>query len=46
MILADKTDLVSFLQETKAAFQILAIELQREDISSDLVKSVITSLVD
>jgi hypothetical protein len=44
IILADKTDPVSFLKETQAALQILAAELQREDISSDLVKSVIASL--
>lgn len=44
IILADKTDLVSFLKEIQAAFQIMAAELQREDISSDLVRSVLTSL--
>lgn len=44
VVLADKTDPVSFLKETQAAFQILALELQREDISSDLVRSVVTSL--
>jgi hypothetical protein len=44
VILADKADPVSFLKETQAAFQILASELQRKDISSDLVASVITSL--
>lgn len=44
VILADKTDPVSFLKETQAALQILAAELQREDVSSDLVKSVIASL--
>lgn len=44
IILADKTDPVSFLQETRAAIQIIATELQREDISSDLVKSVIAAL--
>ncbi|UBF30026.1 hypothetical protein K9N68_38160 (plasmid) [Kovacikia minuta CCNUW1] len=42
--LADKTDPVSFLKETQAAVQILAAELQRGDISSDLGKSVIASL--
>jgi hypothetical protein len=44
IILADKTDPVSFLKETQLAVQILAAELQRQDISSDLVKSVIASL--
>ncbi|EKQ66790.1 hypothetical protein OsccyDRAFT_4591 [Leptolyngbyaceae cyanobacterium JSC-12] len=44
IILADKTDPVSFLQETQAAIQIMAAELEREDISSDLVKSVIAAL--
>jgi hypothetical protein len=44
VILADKTDPVSLLKETQAAFQILSAELQREDISSDLVRSVVASL--
>lgn len=44
IVLADKTDLVSFLKEIQAAFQIMAAELQRDDISSDLVKSVLASL--
>lgn len=44
IVLADKTDLVSFLKEIQAAFQIMAAELQRDDISSDLVRSVQTSL--
>jgi hypothetical protein len=44
IILADKTDPVSLLKETQAAFQILSAELQREDISSDLVRSVVASL--
>lgn len=44
VILADKTDPVSFLKETQAALQILAAEIQREDVSSDLVKSVLASL--
>lgn len=44
VILADKTDVVSLLKEVQAAAQILAVELQRTDISSDLVKSVIASL--
>ncbi|MBF2028531.1 MAG: hypothetical protein IGS48_17500 [Oscillatoriales cyanobacterium C42_A2020_001] len=44
VILADKTDSVSFLKETQAAVQILATEVYREDISSDLARSVIASL--
>jgi hypothetical protein len=44
VILADKTDLVSFMKETQAAVQIMATELQRQDISSDLVRSLIASL--
>lgn len=44
IILADKTDPVTFLKETQAAIQILANELQRGDISSDLVRSVVASL--
>jgi hypothetical protein len=44
VILADKTDPVSFLKETQSAFQTLVAELQREDITSDLVRSVIASL--
>ena len=44
IILADKTDAVSLLKEMQAAVQILAAELQRVDVSSDLVKSVIASL--
>lgn len=44
IILADKADPVSFLKETQLAVQILATELQREDVSNDLVKSVIASL--
>lgn len=46
VILADKTDPVSFLKETQAAVQALANEVQREDIPSDLARSVITSLKD
>ncbi|MCL6435842.1 MAG: hypothetical protein K6T90_16845 [Leptolyngbyaceae cyanobacterium HOT.MB2.61] len=42
--LADKTDPVSFLKEIQAAIQILAAELQREDISSDLGRSVVAAL--
>ncbi len=44
VILADKSDLVSFLKEIQAAFQILATELHREDVSSSLVKSLLDSL--
>ena len=44
VILADKADPVSFLKETGSAFQILASELQRKDISSELVTSVVASL--
>jgi hypothetical protein len=44
IILADKTDVVSLLKEVQAAAQIFATELQRQDISSDLVKSVIASI--
>lgn len=44
VILADKADPVSFLKETQAAFQILAAELQRKDISSELVTSIIAAL--
>ncbi|MBF2050964.1 MAG: hypothetical protein EDM05_009325 [Leptolyngbya sp. IPPAS B-1204] len=46
VILADKTDPVSFLKEMQAAFQILAAELQRQDISSDLIKAMIASIND
>lgn len=44
VILADKADPVSFLKETQAASQILASELKREDVPSDLAMSVISSL--
>lgn len=44
VIFADKSDLVSFLKEIRAAFQILAIERHREDVSSNLVKSLLDSL--
>lgn len=44
IILADKTDPVTFLKETQAAIQILTTEIQREDISSDLVRSLVSSL--
>ncbi|HEY9643537.1 MAG TPA: hypothetical protein V6C57_23815 [Coleofasciculaceae cyanobacterium] len=42
--LVDKTDPVSFLNETRTAIQILAAEQQRQDISSDLARSLVTSL--
>ncbi len=44
IIIADKTDAVSLLKEMQAAVQIMATELQRVDVSSDLVKSVIASM--
>ena len=44
VVLADKTDPVSFLQEVQSALQIFAAELQREEFSSDLVKSVVADL--
>ncbi len=43
VILADKTDPVSFLKEAHGAVQVLVNEHQRTDISSDLVKSLITA---
>jgi hypothetical protein len=42
--LADKTDPVSFLQETRAAIQIVVNEQNRLDLTNDLVQSLITSL--
>jgi hypothetical protein len=44
MTLADKTDPVSFLQETQAAVQIVANEQNRADLTSDLAKSLTNSL--
>jgi hypothetical protein len=44
LILADKTDPVSFLKEVRVAMEIMAVEQQREDITNDLVKSLIASL--
>ncbi|XWK88506.1 MAG: hypothetical protein U7127_00120 [Phormidium sp.] len=44
LILADKTDPVSFLKELRAALQIMVAEQQREDITNDLVKSLVASL--
>jgi hypothetical protein len=46
MILADKTDPVSFLKEVQASIQILSTEVQRQDITNDLVKSLLVSLQD
>lgn len=43
LVLADKTDPVSFLKEVQAAIQILQTE-QNQDWSNDLVKSLTTSL--
>ena len=44
LVLADKTDPVSFLKELRAALEIMVAEQQREDITNDLVKSLVTSL--
>lgn len=44
--LADKTDPVSFLHETRAAIQILAKEQNRTDIDSDLANSLLESLAE
>jgi uncharacterized protein YicC (UPF0701 family) len=44
LILADKTDPVSFLKELRAALEIMVAEQQREDITNDLVKSLVASL--
>jgi len=46
VILADKTDPVNFLKEVKAASQILETELQREDVSNDIVRSLLKSMRD
>jgi hypothetical protein len=46
LTLSDKTDPVSFLKELQAGVQILSSEQQRQDISNDLVKSLIASLND
>ena len=46
LVLADKTDPVSFLKELQAGVQILAAEQQRPDISNDLVKSLVSALND
>ena len=44
VVLADKSDPVSFLKEVRAAVSIITEEAQRQDISSDLVKSLVNSL--
>ena len=44
LTLADRTDPVSFLKEVKAGIEILAAEQQRQDITSDLIQSVLASL--
>ncbi len=44
MTLADKTDPVSFLQETQAAIQIISTEQNRPDLTSDLAKSLAVSM--
>lgn len=44
VILADKTDPISFLKEVKAAIDFLRNEEQRQDFASDLIKSLATSL--
>lgn len=44
LILADKTDPVSFLKELRAGLEIMVAEQQREDITNDLVKSLVASL--
>lgn len=46
LTLADKTDPVSFLKELQAGMKILATEQQRQDITNDLVKSLVQSLND
>ena len=46
LALADKTDPVSFLHETRAAIQILAKEQSRTDIDSDLANSLLASLAE
>lgn len=44
MVLADKTDPVSFLKEAKAAIAILVAEQQRTDLTSDLASSLLASM--
>ena len=44
LALADKTDPVSFLHETRAAIQILTDEQRRTDIDSDLANSLLAAL--
>ncbi|MGA9379767.1 MAG: hypothetical protein WBV73_13475 [Phormidium sp.] len=44
LTLADKTDPVSFLKELRVGMEIMVAEQQREDITNDLVKSLVASL--
>ncbi|MFB2936883.1 hypothetical protein ACE1B6_16660 [Aerosakkonemataceae cyanobacterium BLCC-F154] len=44
LTLADKTDPVSFLKEIRVGMEIMLAEQQREDITNDLVKSLVASL--
>lgn len=46
LALADKTDPVSFLHETRAAIQILTDEQRRTDIDSDLANSLLAALTE
>lgn len=44
VVLADKTDPINFLKEIRAAAQILEAEQHRDDISNDIVRSLLKSL--
>lgn len=44
LILADKTDPVSFLKELRVGLEIMVEEQKREDVENDLVRSLIASL--
>jgi ABC-type branched-subunit amino acid transport system substrate-binding protein len=44
VVLADKTDPISFLKEAKAAMQILVEEQQRTDVTTDVVKALLDGL--
>jgi len=46
VVLADKTDPVSFLKEVKAGVQVLMTEQERTDFSSDLGRSLMQGLKD
>lgn len=46
VLLADKTDPISFLREVKAAIDFLRNEEERTDLSSDLIKSLSSSLAE